>query len=379
MRVLSIVPYPVLPLTHGGRVRAYRLAVGLAQAGAMVELACPWHPTQPLRPFESDGITIRPFVFATNVLPALLGDRVLPPLVQLSLQPFTRGPTRLLRRSRSFDVVEFHFCAYGSWMRRFAREARIVYSAHNVELDYALTDPPLWLRKVLARRIGQLECRAVQASDLVVTCTESDGKRLAHLCGDLKRLALVPNGFDAGEIQSMTAADREQIRAALGLRADELAILFIGGPASHNRKAVQFLENELISKLQRPARLIIVGQCAPRHRAGRVIALGVVDRLGPVLAAADVAVNPIESGSGSNVKLAEYLGAGLPVVTTPVGLRGYESFAHLVTVAERDEFVEAIEAQRPVADSSPELLQLSWTALGRQLYHRYADLIAQRR
>src|SRR5215218_2058033 len=100
MRVLSIVPFPILPLTHGGRVRAYRLAVGLARAGALVDLSCPWHPGLPYRAFERDGITIRPFVFGANVLPALLGDRVLSPLVQLSLQPFTLGPRRLLRRSR---------------------------------------------------------------------------------------------------------------------------------------------------------------------------------------------------------------------------------------------------------------------------------------
>ena len=60
MRVLSILPFPVLPLTHGGRVRAYRLAVGLARAGATVDLCCPWHPAFPLRPFHREGVTIRP-------------------------------------------------------------------------------------------------------------------------------------------------------------------------------------------------------------------------------------------------------------------------------------------------------------------------------
>ena len=118
MNVLSIMPYPVLPLTHGGRVRAYRLARGLARAGARVELCCPWHPELPLGPFEREGIRIRPFVFASSILPALLGDRLVPPLLQLSMQPLTPGPRRLLRRASRFDVVEFHFCAYASWMRR---------------------------------------------------------------------------------------------------------------------------------------------------------------------------------------------------------------------------------------------------------------------
>jgi glycosyltransferase involved in cell wall biosynthesis len=223
-----------------------------------------------------------------------------------------------------------------------------------------------------------LEHRAVQASDLVVTCTEADGKRLAQLYGDLNGLAVVSNGFDEGEIWGMKYAGREEIRAELGLKPEELAILFIGGPAAHNRRAVQFLEDELLPRLERPARLVVAGQCARPRRDGRVLTLGFVDRLPPLFAAADVAVNPIDSGSGSNVKLAEYLAAGLPVVTTPIGLRGYEAFAHLLTVAELDEFVEAVRAKHRVVDRRPEIAELSWSALGRRLYEVYADLLAQR-
>ena len=377
MKVLSILPFPVLPLTHGGRVRAYHLAVGLARAGAKVDLACPWQPGLPLRPFEREGITIRPFVFAANLLPAILGDRVVPPLLQLSGQPFTFGPKRLLRQCREYDLVEFHFCAYASWMSRVTQETRVVYSAHNVELDYALGERSSRLRRLFGRQIAMLERRAVRASDLVVTCTEGDGKRLAQLYGGLNGLAVVSNGFDEGEIWGLNGPGREEIRAELGLKPEELAILFIGGRAAHNRRAVQFLEDKLLPRLERPARLVLAGQCARPRRNHRVLALGVVDRLRPLLAAADVAVNPIGSGSGSNVKLAEYLAAGLPVVTTPVGLRGYEAFAHLVTVAGLDGFVGAVQAQHRVVHRRPELTELSWSALGQRLYAIYADLLAQ--
>jgi glycosyltransferase involved in cell wall biosynthesis len=378
VRVLSICPYPILPLTHGGRVRAYRLAVGLAQAGASVDLSCPWHPGLPLHPFEREGITIRPFVFAANVLPAILGDRVVPPLLQLSGQPFTLGPRRLLRECRLYDLVEFHFCAYASWMSRAARETRVVYSAHNVELDYALAGSSSKVGRFLGRRVAVLERRAVQTSDLVVACTEADGNRLIQLYGPLNGLAVVSNGFDENEMWGMEHTPREKIRTELGLHPEELAILFIGGRAAHNRRAVRFLEDGLLPRLGRPARLILAGECARPRRNGRVLALGRVDRLQPLLAAADVAVNPVESGSGSNVKLAEYLAAGVPVVTTPVGLRGYEAYRHLVTVAELDEFVEAVRAKHRVVDRRSELAELRWSALGRRLYGVYADLLTQR-
>jgi glycosyltransferase involved in cell wall biosynthesis len=376
--VLSVVPYPVLPLAHGGRVRAYRLAVGLARAGASVDLCCPWHPGLPLRPFVREGIKIRPFLFAANALPALLGDRLVPPLLQLSIQPFTPGPRRLVRQSRLYDLVEFHFCAYPWWMSRIRKETRVVYSAHNVELDYAMAGPSSRLRRLLGRRIGALERRAVHASDLVVTCTEADARRMAQLYGGMSAFAVVSNGFEEAEVWNTKCPGREETRGALGLKPEELAVLFIGGPAAHNRRAVQFLEDEVLPRLEMPTRLVVAGQCARPRRDGRVLALGHVDRLPPLLAAADVAVNPMDSGSGSNVKLAEYLAAGLPVVTTPVGLRGYEGFAHLVTVAELDHFAEAVSARHRRIDVPPEVAELSWDALGRRLYDVYTDLLARR-
>ncbi len=41
-----------------------------------------------------------------------------------------------------------------------------------------------------------------------------------------------------------------------------------------------------------------------------------------VLAAADLALNPMFSGSGTNIKMLEYMAAGLPIISTPVGARG---------------------------------------------------------
>jgi glycosyltransferase involved in cell wall biosynthesis len=130
--------------------------------------------------------------------------------------------------------------------------------------------------------------------------------------------------------------------------------------------------------LRRPARLVIAGECARPRREGRLLALGFVEHLSPLLADADIAVNPVESGSGSNVKVAEYVAAGVHVVTTRIGLRGYEHLAHRMTVADLDRFVETIEAYEVAkrsTDESSELVALSWRALGRRLHDLYTDLL----
>jgi hypothetical protein len=47
-----------------------------------------------------------------------------------------------------------------------------------------------------------------------------------------------------------------------------------------------------------------------------------VPEVPPYFAAADIGLNPITRGSGSNVKLFEYLVARLPVISTAFGVRG---------------------------------------------------------
>ena len=41
-----------------------------------------------------------------------------------------------------------------------------------------------------------------------------------------------------------------------------------------------------------------------------------------MLSACDVALNPISSGSGTNIKMLDYFAAGAPVIATEIGARG---------------------------------------------------------
>jgi glycosyltransferase involved in cell wall biosynthesis len=73
--------------------------------------------------------------------------------------------------------------------------------------------------------------------------------------------------------------------------------------------------------------------------------MGVVsreDKIG-LLHASDLAINPVAEGSGTNIKIFDYLAAGLPVVTTPVGARGIDlRDLEDVIIADLNEFPDAI-------------------------------------
>jgi len=383
VKILIITPYPVLPLSHGGRVRTYRLATGLARAGATVDVLCPWYPGMPLRRFHRDGLTCHPHGFASNALPFILRGRLVPSLVALSCQPFALGPRRRLHAFADYDVVQFHFCAYASWMVRAPRGAQVSYVAHNVEYDYLRAQPRSIFRDYMLRRVAELERRAVRASDLVVTCTEADAGRLAQLYGEGPEYVIVPNGFDHELLDFERGRLRDAARTSLRIAPDDLALLFVGGPAPHNRQAVRFLERELIPQLGRHARLLIAGQCGDGlgEWSGddrTVQRLGYVQDLRPAFAAADVAVNPVTYGSGSSLKMAEYLAAGLPIVTTPLGMRGFESLHDHLTVAELSQFAATIRALEPRPPAGkPQLAEFSWSALGMGLHRAHARLLAR--
>jgi glycosyltransferase involved in cell wall biosynthesis len=144
------------------------------------------------------------------------------------------------------------------------------------------------------------------------------------------------------------------------------------------------MEHQVMPRLEPRGRLLVVGACAEDLSAATgssVVRLGYVDDLRPILAAADVAVNPIAYGSGSNLKMAEYLAAGLPVVTTPIGARGFEEHLASVRVADLDRFAEAVAetAGRPVRPEAgaADVRALSWTRLGQRLMETYERLLSR--
>ena len=76
-----------------------------------------------------------------------------------------------------------------------------------------------------------------------------------------------------------------------------------------------------------------------------VLFLGVVDEetKDVVLGAADVALNPMSEGSGTNLKVLDYMAAGVPMISTSFGSRGLRvRHKREIIIAELDQFEDAI-------------------------------------
>ena len=110
---------------------------------------------------------------------------------------------------------------------------------------------------------------------------------------------------------------------------------------------------------------------------------GGVGDVRPYLADAAVYVNGLGSGAGTSLKVIEALAAGIPMVSTSVGVRGYaepESFARVAD--DVDDFSDAVCAvlsnpatMDPRAERGRALAEsLSWDRLG----ERFAELALSR-
>ena len=210
------------------------------------------------------------------------------------------------------------------------REQLVVYDAHNVEsvLRYRLlADSEIGLR--IVRNGTAVERDLCRRADLVLTCSHED-RDLFHRLYEIPfgKCLVVPNGTFVGEPPDAVGAPRQE------------------APVGAGRQTARDVPRQPVSTERGSGGLHLYGTGAglpdvnfaicggvgsaidqaslARRGIANVRITGVVDDTArrDYLAAADVAVNPMFSGSGTNIKMFDFMAAGLPVISTPTGARG---------------------------------------------------------
>lgn len=258
-----------------------------------------------------------------------------------------------------------------------------VYHAQNVEaVRWREAGPRVLARGHWARVMHDLERRAVAESDLTVVCTEEDAAQMRALHG-AHEVEVIANGYDETVARPADAAARRRARQALGLSEGAYVMAFVGGDWSANHEALAFLRREVLPQVAREEVVLLaiggVARALAEVREPGLVVVGEAPDLAAVLDAADVGLNPMAQGGGSNVKVPTYLAHGLAVISTSFGMRGYAPLASAVTVTPREGFVDAVRA-RPRGGAAPAALaDYAWGALGARLADRFASRLAARR
>jgi len=376
------------PPVFGGAQRCFGIYRGLARRHA-VRVLCMVPNRSGGAPEERiDGVDVlrRKAWFTTlawqleraRLSPLFLAERGHRAAAGAALRELADGP----------DVVMTDLHLAGLRERTAARLR--VHHAHNVEADhFRCAGPPLAARGWWAERLQSMEARAVATADLVVAASEEDGERMRSLYGvPSSRVIVAPNGYDETGIRPPTPAARALARTALGIAEHETVCAFVGSDVPHNRAGLALVTEQVMPTLAGGGfRLLVIGRVA-RALAGRrepwLIARGETRVLSGLLDAADVGLNPVLAGGGSNIKLPTYLAAGLAVVTTPHGLRGFAPLRPFVIVAEPATLAEALRerpagwALAPGGDMTPPpaVAAYAWGGIGERLGDEFAARLA---
>ncbi|MDE1063310.1 MAG: glycosyltransferase, partial [Pseudomonadales bacterium] len=221
------------------------------------------------------------------------------------------------------------------------------YDAHNVE--YTMKQSILSnssCHEELLNQVWKVEQQACLQSDYVYTCSADDAKQLQERYQvDSGKFLVVPNGVDLQASPFLPLNQKLGLKKRLGLT--RFTAIFIGSWHGPNIEAVAWLKT-LAEECPHIDIFILGSVC--NHPILEVVPtnmklFGVVGsaQKNTLIHAADVALNPMEEGSGTNLKMLEYAALGTLIISTPFGNRGldFEHKKHLI-LAQRSGIASAL-------------------------------------
>jgi glycosyltransferase involved in cell wall biosynthesis len=211
------------------------------------------------------------------------------------------------------------------WLFDFAqknhRDSLLVSISHNCE--YALLENSV--NNFLRKNIQEIERRSIEEADIVFAVSNDDVLKFQqHLNIYRKKdIYIIPNGVDCSKIKKTAPEERVYAKKTLGFQ-DKNIIIFTGSIHTPNREAVHIIQNDLSKMIDdKDTIFLIVGSIGKKQDShDNIIFTGFVNDLDIYLKAADIAICPLRSGSGTSLKMLEYMAYGLPTIATPIGARG---------------------------------------------------------
>jgi glycosyltransferase involved in cell wall biosynthesis len=330
--------YRIFPPSTGGNVHSTTIARALARMGHQVLVYClagrredysaaSWFSNPVMRRQIEPGLEEEINLGAGySLLQALFRRIGVPRVWQFELLRRGLIPRRLREALQQAEIIisDFPFCppVPGPWSGK-------PWFMISHELEYRLFEQGRSIEKLFAGWMRAIEQAAPRRYRDIFVCAQEDRDFFrAHDPHGRLKLPYIRCGVDAKTYVAAPGV-RERVRAELGLTSLDWLLVFSGSRFGPNVEAFEVLKAFCQKESQFLAEnhlyfLALGSMAAAPSREGALIVTGPVPEVIPYFAAADAGLNPITRGSGSNVKLFEYLVARLPVISTPFGVRGTE-------------------------------------------------------
>ncbi len=328
MKACILAPYRVLPVKDGPARRVLELSRGLTEAGVSVVLL---HAGK--TKVTEDGLQVVGYPAFEN-LPLtknFLWSRALDAYLASWNPILGHYLIRLIQRM-DVDILQIEgpmsLITSGLFQTLYSR-LPIVYDAHNVEsiaCRFSSRIPWLW------PYVNFIEREVTKHSDTILCVSKLDKAIMCNLYSvSPSKVFVIPNGV---RIFRDETDSYSRIRRKLGLATDAKIILFHGLLAWRpNFEAARTIIDSIALDFQTESHqtvFLIAGAHPPTELLNRarkrpnVRVLGYVPKIEEYINAADVCIAPMMSGSGTKLKILEYLAAGKPVIATRKAVEGME-------------------------------------------------------
>ena len=211
-------------------------------------------------------------------------------------------------------------------------KTKLVYNSFNIEwkLKQALHGDTRYIPL-----LKEYERQAVTESDLVVCCSSLDMKYFHGEWGaPWEKLLLINNGVNTHKFRDESLSEESSP-----------VVSFVGSWHIPNINAGKWINIELAPKFPH-VQFQLIGTHTRRISSP---ALNVTlfdspsdEELSLLLQRSHIALNPVQSGSGTNIKIPTYLATGTPVITTYFGARGHDVLLNHMSVCVLDQFTQKI-------------------------------------
>lgn len=347
-KILLLSPCDIFPPVHGSSTAIYHTVQFLSETNQVYALLCRLYSQHGQVDLQHPNLTVR------YCRPSPL-DRL--GYKGLILNPLYYRAARQAAREFCPDIIQAELlwtAPAALWLRR-RPGTPVVLMQENVEYQKFVR---MGLSSPLLKAIKWLEGWACRAADRVVALSEVDRDFMLDLYRvPPERLAIIPHGVDP-DLFDYRAEGAAAARQALGLAADVPILTFVGKlDYLPNVRAVEAIAGRIAPAVwtHNPnAHFVLIGQgggALTRFQQEKVTFTGFVDaragvhpNLSDYLSASDVVLVPLDSGSGTRLKIVEAAANARPIVSTRIGAEG-QDFVNgeeiLLTDRVDDAFVQA--------------------------------------
>jgi len=327
LKLLLLMPWNPFPINNGAAMRFFDTAESL---GKHAELDV-YVPAYKVSEYEGAGYVPARLGFALRYI-ATPADKIiekLPPhnIVIRTLLYFRPWLwlSILAKQKTTPDIIhaEHIFTFFNGFCLKKIWKRPLVLVLHNVE--------HVLVREIYGKLAGRIAYTilktAINSSDKVVCVSQDDKELLAREFG-VKSIDVIPNSIS---LQRYDESSHSSANTKQELTPTACQIVLFHGVLSYppNREAVRMIVEDIapvVLGANSAARFVLVGPNPPAASpcSSSVTFTGAVEDVAAYIHSATVCIAPLDQGSGTRLKILEYMACGKPVVSTSKGAEGLD-------------------------------------------------------